>query len=142
MRKVRPIVRNEVKEFQDLKSFGASEATWRIFEFQMSKRYPAITRLPIHLPKEQPVFFHEDTSITEALERSEVTELTEFFEYTTANLNVNVPYIQFPEKFVFEKKQWKIRKQGNNTVRMFSVVPASGDLGCKVVPAFLCGDPL
>ena len=66
----RPLPRNEVKEFQDLRSFGASEATWRIFEFQMSKRYPAITRLPVHLPKEQPVFFNEDTSITEALERS------------------------------------------------------------------------
>ena len=138
----RPIVRNEVKEFQDLKSFGASEATWRIFEFQMSKRYPAITRLPIHLPKEQPVFFHEDTSITEALERSEVTELTAFFEYNTANPNVKVPYLQFPEKFVFEKKQWKIRKQGNIISGKFCRIPASGDLDCKVVPAFLCGDPL
>ena len=51
--KAEPRARNEVREFQDLKSFGASEATWRIYEFPMSKRYPAIQRLPIHLEKEQ-----------------------------------------------------------------------------------------
>ena len=69
-----PRERNEVWEFQDLKSFGASEATWRIFEFPMSKRYPAaIKRLPVHLEKEQPVFFNEEASIIDALERSEIT---------------------------------------------------------------------
>ena len=73
-----PQARNEVKEFQDLKSFGASEATWRLLEFPMSKRYPAVQKLPIHLDKEQPVYFHEDQSIVEALERSEITELTAF----------------------------------------------------------------
>ena len=46
-----PRARNEVREFQDLNSFGASEATWPIFELPMSKRYPAIQRLPIHLEK-------------------------------------------------------------------------------------------
>ena len=30
--------RNEVKEYQDLKSIGASEACWRMFEFSMSDR--------------------------------------------------------------------------------------------------------
>ena len=62
-----PQARNEVREFQDLKSFGASEATWRIFEFKMSNRYPAIQRLPIHLEYQQPVIFHEDTPFIEAL---------------------------------------------------------------------------
>ena len=32
------ISRNEVRAFQDCKSFGASEATWRLFEFPMSYR--------------------------------------------------------------------------------------------------------
>ena len=33
-----PLPRNEVKEFQDLRSIGASEACWRTFEFPMSNR--------------------------------------------------------------------------------------------------------
>ena len=98
-------MRNEVREFQDLKSFGASEATWRIFEFPMSIRYPAIKRLPVHLEKEQPVFFNEDASIVEALERSEITELTAFFKYNSDHPETNTPYIKFPEQFFFKDKK-------------------------------------
>ena len=86
-----PRVRNEIREFQDMKSIGASEATWRIFEFPMSTRYPSIKRLPIHLEKEQPAFFHEDASIFEALERSEITELTAFFKYNSDHPQTNTP---------------------------------------------------
>ena len=102
-----PQTRNEVKEYQDLKSFGASEATWRLFEFPMSKRYPSVQKLPIHLKKEQPVYFHEDQSIIEALERSETTELTEFFRYNTEHPDTKTPYIKFPEMFLYEKKSLK-----------------------------------
>ena len=124
-----PIMRNEVREFQDLKSFGASEATWRIFEFPMSTRYPAIKRLPIHLEKEQPVFFHEDASIVEALERSEITELTAFFKYNSDHPETNMPYIKFPEQFIFDDKMWKIRKRGTNTLgRIYSIHPSKGEV--------------
>ena len=33
-----PVRRNEVKEFQDVRSIGSCEATWRLFEFEMSDR--------------------------------------------------------------------------------------------------------
>ena len=125
----RPIMRNEVKEFQDMRSIGASEATWRIFEFSMSERYPAVKRLPIHLEKEQPVYFHEDTSIMDVLERSEITELTAFFKYNTDHPETNTPYIQFPEQFVFEKGEWRIRKRGSHTLgRVYSIHPSKGEI--------------
>ena len=104
----RPIMRNEVREFQDMRSIGASEATWRIFEFPMSDRYPSVKRLPIHLEKEQPVYFHEDESIIDALERSEITELTAFFKYNSDHPETNTPYIQFPEKYKYEDEKWNI----------------------------------
>ena len=37
-----PRTRNEVREFQDCRSFGASEAAWRIFEFKLSTHYPSV----------------------------------------------------------------------------------------------------
>ena len=124
-----PRQRNEVREFQDLKSFGASEATWRIYEFPMSKRYPAIQRLPVHLEKEQPVFFHESASIIEALERSEITELTAFFKYNSEHPETNVPYIKFPEQFIFGKGEWKIRQRGTHTLgRVHSIHPSKGEV--------------
>ena len=54
-----PQARNEVKEFEDLRSFGAAEACWRIFEFEMSDRYPSVKRLPVHLQNQQSVFSFE-----------------------------------------------------------------------------------
>ena len=124
-----PIMRNEIREFQDMRSIGASEATWRIFEFPMSERYPAVKKLPIHLEKQQPVYFHEDASITEALERSETTELTAFFKYNTDHPETNTPYINFPEQFIYEKGEWKIRKRGSHTLgRVYSIHPSKGEI--------------
>ena len=40
---------NKIREFQDVRQFGAAESTWRLFEFEMGTRYPAVVRLPIHL---------------------------------------------------------------------------------------------
>ena len=31
--------RNEIKEFQDMRSIGTSEASWRLFQFDMCDRY-------------------------------------------------------------------------------------------------------
>ena len=98
----RPILRNEVREFQDTLSIGASEAMFRIFENPMTDRYPSVKRLPIHLDKHQTVYFHEKVSIIEALERSEITELTAFFSYNSEHPDTNLPYISFAEKFIFQ----------------------------------------
>ena len=101
------ISRNEVRAFQDCKSFNASEAMWRLFEFPMSTRYPSVKRLPIHLEKEQQVLFGEDQPIEEVLERSGVTELTAFFQYNADHPEVSTPYIHFPEYFIFDEKEKK-----------------------------------
>ena len=127
--KDQPRVPNEIREFQDMKSIGASEATWRIFEFPLSDRYPSVKRLPIHMEMEQPVYFHEDASIIEALERSEITMLTAFFNYNSGHPETNTPYIRFPEKFIFEDKEWKLRRQGSHTLgRVYSIHPSKGEI--------------
>ena len=99
-----PEQRNEVKEFQDCRSIGASEAAFRLFEFPMRRRYPGVIRLPIHLEKQQSVYFHEDEAIENVLGRSDETELTAFFKYNSDHPDTEVPYISFPEQFVFQKK--------------------------------------
>jgi hypothetical protein len=38
--------RDEIGEYQDCRSIGASEAAWRIFGFDMAKRYPDVHALP------------------------------------------------------------------------------------------------
>ena len=122
-------VRNEVKEFEDLQSFGAAEACWRIFEFEMSDRYPSVKRLPVHLQNQQPVFIFEYTSLPEALEYATATELTQFFNYNDKHPETNTPYIKFPQTFIYDKKEWRIRKQGSHTIgRVYSIHPSNGEV--------------
>ena len=97
----------------------------------MRRRYPGVIRLPIHLEKQQSVYFHEDEAIENAVGRSDETELTAFFKYNSEHPDTEVPYISFPEQFVFQKKdkKWTIRKRGTNTLgRIYSIHPSKGEL--------------
>ena len=121
--------KNEVRSFQDMKSFGAAESSWRLLEYPLSQRYPSVKRLPVHLKDQQTVRFEEEGSIFETLESGEITELTSFFKYNAENPGTNVTYINFPEMYVFVNKAWKIRQRGCRTIgRIYSVPPNKGDL--------------
>lgn len=58
---------NEVKGFEDLRSFGVAEACWGIFQFKMRDRYISVKILAVHLHNQQPIFIFEYTSLPEAL---------------------------------------------------------------------------
>ena len=91
-------------------------------------RYPSVKRLPVHLENQQSVFLFEDIPLPEALERAEVDELVAFFRYNAQHPETNIPYIKFPETFIYEKKNWRIRKQGTTTLgRVYSIHPSKGE---------------
>lgn len=46
-------VDNEIETYQDLRSIGASEAAWRLFDIPMSHRQPNVVALPVHLGNHQ-----------------------------------------------------------------------------------------
>merc|ERR1711867_362629 len=57
---------NEVKEYQDLRSVGSSEAAWRLNEFHITHNEPTVKDLKIHLKDQQHVVFstfHEDNML-------------------------------------------------------------------------------
>ena len=96
--------------------------------FSLFVRYPSVKRLPVHLENEQTVYIDEEISIEEALERAKTTELLAFFKYNTEHPETNVPYLKFPEKFLYDKKGWRIRKQGTTTIgRVYSMHPSAGE---------------
>ena len=80
------------------------------------------------MKNQQSVFLFEDVPLPEVLERAEVDELVAFFKYNEEHPNTNVPYIKFPEMFIYEKKHWRIRKQGTTTLgRVYSIHPSKGE---------------
>ena len=120
---------DEVEHFQNYRSIGASEACWRLLQFEITDRHPAVTTLRIHLPGEEYVVFEEGTEEAAASKPLKATELTAFFSYNTTNPETSTTYVDFPTKYVFNGKQWKPRQRNFQGVigRIHTVHPLSGD---------------
>ncbi|XP_072025233.1 uncharacterized protein [Amphiura filiformis] len=53
------ITNDEIERFVNARYVSASQALWRIYEFKLHQRYPAVMKLPCHLENEQLVVFNE-----------------------------------------------------------------------------------
>ena len=98
--------RDEIKEFVEARYCSTSEACWRTFEFSMGKLYPAVERLNVHLQDEHQLLYTADEEDTrQALEDSEVTQLTAFFMLCKE------------EKLMFNRGETPVYKDGGPPVR-------------------------
>ena len=71
---------DEISCYEDGRYLSSSEAFWRIFEFPVHGRWPAVEPLNIHLKNQQTVNQHLGQTIEDALSKSEITRLTEYFK--------------------------------------------------------------
>ena len=77
-----PDAPNEIDDYQDMRSIGASEGCWRLYEFEMGDRYPAVEVLQVHLEDQHSVVYAEGAEESVALNADKrKTTLTEFFAY-------------------------------------------------------------
>ena len=108
--------RNEILEYQDLRSVGSSEATWHLMNFPITEQKPAVKALRVHLKDQQQVVFDEDQEV-EALELQRVTELTAFFDFNQEALENGTDiselckYVDMPENHVLHDKKWRQDKR-------------------------------
>jgi hypothetical protein len=132
--------RDEISEYEDLRSVGSSEATWHLMAFPIADRYPPVQALRVHLEDQQQVVFDEGTE-QEALEKQRETELTAFFKLNerlreskdSSEGNILPTYIDLPKKYRYEttKKEWINRKaRSEDTVigRVHTINPVAGDV--------------
>ena len=70
---------DEVETFINARYISASEAFWRIYQFPIHNRKPAIEKLPCHLPNEQTVIFEESEAGNVADEGPPTTKLVDYF---------------------------------------------------------------
>ena len=125
--------RDEIEDYVDLRSMGSSEAAWHLLAYPISKNYPAVLALRIHLEDEQVVCFDEGSEeLAAGVER--MTELMGFFNLNKALKQADlelVKYVDCPKKFRWDtkKKEWVRRVRDVGTIgRVHSVNPAAGDL--------------
>ena len=127
---------NEVKEYQDLRSVGSSEAAWRLNKFDITHNEPTVNDLKIHLKDQQHVVFMEGREDNIA-EQGRETELTAFFKLNQEEKDLrgddfdpsSMPmYVDMPETYVYAAKKWKVRQRGFAIGRVHNVSPLAGDV--------------
>lgn len=109
---------------------------WRILKYRLHEEMPSVTRLAIHLEKEQAVIYDPDLSADELRQHlnRQCTTLTAFFEYNALHRDPTTEpactYSEFPRFYWWEvgRKRWQQRK--NNTPalgRIYYVNPTAGE---------------
>ncbi|XP_074323863.1 uncharacterized protein LOC141660775 [Apium graveolens] len=108
---------DEVKHFFDGRYVCASEASSRIFAFDIHSRWPLVERLPIHLPGEKHVSFKVGDVLEDVCDKN----------FPNAR---NYSYSEFPNKFTWHPQPsiWKERKNGDVIGRLSEVHSSSGEL--------------
>ncbi|XP_074362458.1 uncharacterized protein LOC141702730 [Apium graveolens] len=109
---------DEVKNFLDGRYVCASEASWRIFGFNIHHRSPSVERLPIHLPGQKYLNFQISADLENVCNNttSKKSKLEAWFvansEFPQAR---NFTYSDFPTQFTWIKKtsKWKLRQRGD-----------------------------
>ncbi|WOG95440.1 hypothetical protein DCAR_0414759 [Daucus carota subsp. sativus] len=124
--------KDEIKTYLDCRYISANEACWRIFQFSINYRYPAVERLPFHLPGEHTVVFEEDKCVENVLSVPGVakTKFTEWLETNKRHEDArSLTYSEFPREWVWNAKDkiWTRRKKGVVVGRIYFAHPASGE---------------
>lgn len=108
------ITLNEIKEYLDCRYICEQDTCWRIFGVDMHRHYPAIERMPVHLPNENYITFKAKARMNRVLSQKFLrrTMLTQWFvtnqDYPEAR---NLTYIEFPSRWKWESefRTWKRR---------------------------------
>ena len=83
---------DEIEEFWDARYLSAGEAAWRIMGFHVTKKEPAVTALPIHLPDATTNHQYHRRSQTSTL-----SQLDRYFLRPSGSFNVDGNVRQFDE---------------------------------------------
>ena len=128
---------NEIADYQDLRSIGASEACWRLYDVPMSQRQPNVVALQVHLQDQQLVYF-EPGQERRAAQAARRTHLTAWLEYNRESAAtdpdcLHLLYPDFPSRYTWQagQKVWRKRRQQQATEaigRVVSLSPRHGDI--------------
>uniref|UniRef100_A0A803PIA8 ATP-dependent DNA helicase n=1 Tax=Cannabis sativa TaxID=3483 RepID=A0A803PIA8_CANSA len=123
---------DEIKTYLDCRYISATEACWRIFQFDIHYRKPSVERLPFDLPGEHTVIFGEDKCTEDVLATPGVdkTKFTEWLETNKNNEDAReLAYSDFPTFWVWNSKDkiWTRRKHGVAIGRIYFAHPSTGE---------------
>ncbi|WP_416879511.1 AAA family ATPase [Litorimonas sp.] len=140
--------RDEIQEYEDLRSVGSCEAMWHILGYPIATHYPPVKDLKVHLEDQQGMVFDAGEEES-ALETYKDTTLTKFFEFNKrenerrrqgrsaekrdCQCDPMPKYVDMPKRHVFDKNAdgetvWMERANNKFSLgRVHSLHPIAGD---------------
>ncbi len=107
------ITNDECERFDNGRYISASEALRRLYDFPISRRYPSVEKLPLHLENEQTVYFQTGEAKDIASKPAPETKLTAYFKLnaTTADSH-RVLYPDMYQHYTWNQddKKWVKRR--------------------------------
>ncbi|XP_071727009.1 uncharacterized protein [Rutidosis leptorrhynchoides] len=76
--------KDEIAEYYSCRYLSACEVTWRLFEYELVHRTPAVYRLAFHLPDQQPIVFDADSEMESVLSKPSIGA-SQFLEWMNRN---------------------------------------------------------
>ncbi|XP_062000159.1 uncharacterized protein LOC133717461 [Rosa rugosa] len=124
---------DEIATYLNCRYLTPHESVWRLFEYPIHSRHPAVQHLHIHLPLEQNIIFHECQSIESIIKHksAEDTMLTGWFKANATYPGASeLTYTEFPSHFVWNSHTncWTPRKRYETIGRIAHVPPSLGEL--------------
>jgi hypothetical protein len=128
--------RDEVTLYKQARYIGPCAGCWRMWEFKVYGKWPAVLTLQVHLDGQQYVYFQDDGQLaavsTTPPPKSTLMGWLEFNAAAAAEGRaVGVRYPDMPERHVWNKstKKWTARQRffGHQIGRMYSVHPSAGE---------------
>lgn len=93
---------DEIEDYVNSRYISASEAIWRLLEFDISARKPTVIALSVHLPANDMIVFKVGEE-KEALEKN-VSKLQLYFDRPKTSEFENLTYLDFYEHYNIEVK--------------------------------------
>jgi hypothetical protein len=137
------VVYDEVKRYVDYRYVTPHEAYWRIAEFTLDEKSHSITRLNLHLPDQEIVYYKPGENVKNKLGKAErkFTTLTAWFELNKVDPEAKkLFYHEIPEHYTFKQNSdksnmiWGVKGGERGIItkpcigRMFTAHPKQGEL--------------
>ncbi|XP_071726239.1 uncharacterized protein [Rutidosis leptorrhynchoides] len=124
--------RDEIAEYFSCRYISACEASWRLFDYPILYRQPAVYRLSFHLPNQEPILFDAHDDMDSVLCKPSVGA-SQFLEWMSFNRYDSearqYTYIEFPRHYVWNsnRRKWTKRTSQRTVGRIHFVPPKSGE---------------
>ncbi|KAJ1690784.1 hypothetical protein LUZ63_014939 [Rhynchospora breviuscula] len=124
---------DEILDYLDCRYLTSHESIWRLFQFGIHYSNPTVERLPIHLPFENNLLFHDSQSLQQVAANplNRQTKLTAWFHLNAmdpAARNLTYPEVTKLYTWHDDERKWQYRQQGDRLARMGFVHPSTGEL--------------